>query len=1073
MFLRKQSYYYYIIALTILIFTSFAGAINRKMQFRHLTTNEGLSHRYVRCMIQDNQGFMWFGTFDGLNRYDGYHFKVYRYQDNDSTSIPSNIIFSLYKDRAENLWIGTIDGLCRYDPGKDAFIRYLKEYRHSVQSIYEDSHGNICVGTAEAGLFLLNPNSRHYKQYAHQENDPTSIGSNEIRSIFEDDRQRLWIGTIGSGVNCFDPGTETFIQYRHDENDPGSIAGNNVYDIIEDPEGRIWLACHRQGISVMNVNQNKPEFYNYLSESGNRNECNHQSARVLCLDKEGMWIGTQNWGLEYFDFRSKTFHSYQYKKYDPNSLGSNSVYSIFIDQVNDLWIGTYANGISVSHGSNQGFKTFQHIEKQSNSLSHNQVWEFCEDAEGMIWIATDGGGLNRFNPKNLTFQCYHSKNSNLNRDAVLSVYVDFQNNIWIGTWDGGFSRFDRLSKSFRAYNTQNSGLLNDNVMDITGDGRGNLWLATQNGLHCFNVLSESFHIYTPENSDLIFRQMEVVKMDCRGRVLIGNVNGFIIFDPKTESFTNYVHNTENPNSLSNNFIMSIFEEDSSKIWIATTNGLNRLNLKTDTITRFYQKDGLPNNLVFGVEKDDYGDLWISTNGGLSRYNPRLKEFQNYTKEDGLQGNMFQKKCHLKSGDGLLYFGGADGFNVFDPGEIDYNVNIPPVVFTEFKILNASSNNSDSQTFVTTQINHLEQIVLPYHLNAFYFEFAALNYIFSTKNKYTYCLHGFDKGWHEASEQRRATYTNISPGEYVFQVKGSNNDGVWNETGKSIHLLIRPPFWEKLWFRGTIGLLMIGLLAAAYQYRMIRINKYRRELETRVQERTALLEEANKELEAFSYSVSHDLRAPLRAMDGFSRALIDDYEQLLDSTAKDYLCRIRKASQRMGHLIDGLLKLSRLSRSEMHMHRVNLTDIVNALFTEYQNSDPDRSIEFKIQKSVYVTGDTALIRVMMRNLLDNAYKFTRERLNAKIEFGSMMIDGIRAGFIKDNGIGFDKRYSNQLFEVFQRQHPDYEGTGIGLATVKRIAHRHGWQIWADGEIDKGAVFYFTLPDNPPLNVRRTR
>ncbi|MFC1569716.1 two-component regulator propeller domain-containing protein [bacterium] len=871
----------------------------------------------------------------------------------------------------------------------------------------------------------------------------------------------MWLGTVGGGVNLYHPETKTFTHFKHDETNRQSIVGNDIYSIAEDIEGNLWFGCSMKGISVMRVNQNSPSFYTYRQNIKNEEGLIHNSVRVLCPDENGMWIGTQNWGLEYFDFETKTFHHHLKKKYDPASINDNSIYSIFIDHVGDLWIGTYVGGVSVAHGTNQGFKTYQHVQDEQNCLSDNDVWEFDEDEAGIIWIATDGGGLNRFDPKNEAFRNYNSQNSNLNQDAVLTVYVDSMNDVWIGTWDGGFSRFDRSSHSFETYTTLNSGLLNNNVMDIAGDQQGNLWLATQYGLHKFNIQNQSFRVYTPENSDLIFYQMEVVKVDCRGHILLGNVSGFIIFDPENETFSNYIHDPKDLNSLSNNFITSIFEEDSTTLWIATTNGLNKLNRDTQEIIRFSQNDGLPNNLIAGVELDRFGYLWVSTNGGLSRFDPKNHMFQNYTKEDGLQGNVFIKKSHLRSQSGLLYYGGTNGFNVFESGKIDYNEQIPAIAFTDFKILNFPDNEKDNHTIIEKQIYGTDSIILSHKHNAFYFEFAALNYVFSAKNQYMHRLNGFDRDWHVASTQRRATYTNIPPGQYTFQVKASNNDGIWNEDGVAAHLIIRPPFWQKSWFRILIVIMIGGLLFSGYKLRTHRMRTYNRELEMRVKERTNQLEEANKELEAFSYSVSHDLRAPLRAMNGFSKALEEDYCEHLDTKAKDYLHRIRLASQRMGRLIDGLLKLSRLSRSEMHLHQVNLSNLVQSIVNEYQKSDSSRVVEFIIKENIYVKGDVSLLRVMIRNLIDNAWKFTCKTSNARIQFDSIELDGKIVYVIKDNGIGFDMRYSNQLFEVFQRQNIDYEGTGIGLATVKRIVNRHGGQIWAEGKMNGGAVFYFTF------------
>lgn len=1065
--MQKPSQVFFLSVFFSFVFNAFA--FDAFLQFKILTSDQGLSHPYVRGIVQDNLGFMWFGTFDGLNRYDGHTFTVYKHNDLDTTSLPSSIIRCLYKDKKGNLWIGTAKGLCRYDAFRDCFIRYKDPYvglgEFDINSIYEDHQGCLWVGSLEHGLFQSDSTKTKWKQYLHQENDPKSIGSNHVRTIFEDSRGRLWISTVGSGVAIFDRKKQAFVAFRHRKSDPHSLAGDEVFDIVEDRQGYLWFACYGAGLSCIHVDQATHSiFINYYPKL--HGLCDN-SIRTLCPDRNGgLWIGTENGGLDFLNEDRKTFYHYENELGNPKSLSNNSIYAIYQDRVGDLWIGTYAGGVNVIHHTQQAFKHYQYYPGNSNTLNNNYVWEFQEDVQGNIWIATDGGGLNRWNPRTGQFSHYTSRNTNLNKDAVLTVFIDSQNDIWVGTWGGGFSRFDPNTRVFFPFTMQNSGLSNNNVFDIAEFPPGVLWLATQKGLNRFDKNSRSFRVYTAKSHGLPSDQIEVLCVDHSGKILLGTVYGFGIFDPKTETCLNYFHDPKNPNTLSENFVTSIFEEDSSTLWIGTTHGLNRLDRTTNQMTRYFTSNGLSDDLIFGIEKDNRGYLWISTNKGLTRWHPRTHHFNHYTKEDGLQGNTFIKKSHYRARDGKLYFGGVNGFNVFDPEAIVENPIIPPIVITDFQIFNKPVKiGKDSP--LKQHITQTKTLELSYKHKVFSFQFAALNFVASSKNQYAYRLEGFDPDWNYVGTQRSATYTNIPPGRYVFRVKGSNNDNIWNEEGASIQIIITPPFWKTWWFRIVITVFCLGLLLGFYEWRIYISRKQKAVLQALVDQQTEALRQANEELEAFTYSVSHDLRAPLRGMDGFSEALLEDYGNQLDEKAKDYLQRIRKNSQKMGQLIDALLKLSRWTRVEMHLKKIDLGQLVENIVEEFRQKNPSRKIEFIGTKPVWVEGDEALLRVMVENLVDNAWKFTANKENPKIEFGVIQDKNQRIFFIKDNGIGFDMQYQNKLFEPFQRLHPQLEGTGIGLTTVKRIIRRHGGKIWAEGKPNEGATFYFTLGEKSLL------
>ncbi len=810
-----------------------------KLKFDHITTDNGLSQSTVTSIIQDCQGFLWFGTFDGLNRYDGYNFTVYRHDPNDMTSIISNQIKSIYEDNKGNLWIGTSNGLSRYDREQDKFINYNSRNGYALEevdilNVFKDKKGNLWLGTNDDGLFLYDPESDNIKIYKAG-NEDGGLRSNKIKQIFEDSKGNIWIATDGGGLNIYDYITDSFKRLEHQEENPHSLIGNKVYTIFEDSEGYLWFACYGKGLSFIKVDEiDKQVFKHFQNNPNNENSLSSNDILAICEGQKGeLWIGTENGGINLLNKNTQNFTHFKSSQNDPFSINNDSVYSIYKDNIGDIWAGTFSGGINVVNFSNQGFI---HYKSMPDGLSHNSVWEFSEDRQGIIWIATDGGGLNRFNPETEDFKYYNSSNSDLKSDAVLTVYIDSENNVWTGTWAGGINLFDRQKKSFINFINESNPSSN-NVFDIAEDKMGNLWFATQAGLIKYNKTDKSFINYNSENAGLPDNFVEVIKISSQGDLLLGASKGFTIFNPETNKNINYTHDEKNSNSLSHNFVTDIFEEDENFIWIATNYGLNKLNRATGTIKKYFKSNGLPNDLVFGIEKDLNGFFWISTNGGLSRFNPVTEEFKNYTKVDGLQSDNFIKKSRYKSKNGTLYFGGENGFNAFYPGNIIENKNIPPVVITDFQIFNKSIKPGTQDSPLKKQISQTDELVLSYKHSVFSFGFTALNFVSSDKNQYAYMLEGFDREWNYIGKRRLATYTNINPGEYTFRVKGSNNNNIWNEEGTSVKIIITPPFWKTAWFRITGAFLIILLVSAVYYLRTRAIRERNRQLELTVQERT--------------------------------------------------------------------------------------------------------------------------------------------------------------------------------------------------------------------------------------------
>ena len=826
-----------------------------------------LSQSTVSSIVQDDKGFMWFGTWDGLNRYDGYNFTVFRHDPDDPDSLSSSNIAFLFEDRGGALWMGTDNGLNRLDRTEGKFIRYQHDPDHpdslsnnEVTSFFDDRTGVMWVGTKN-GLNRLERQTETFVRYQNNPDDPNSLSHNSVSCVYEDRTATLWVGTE-SGLNRLNRKqqklkTETFTHFRNDSADPRSLSHNSISCVYEDHAGALWIGT-KGGLN--RFDREREIFTRYQHDPADPRSLSSDEISCLFEDRSGtLWIGTDR-GLNKFDREKEKFVRYQNDPADIHSLSHDVVMSLFGDRSGVIWVGTYTGGLSKFDLETKKFVHYRTNSDIPESLSHNVVWAISEDRPGLFWIGTDRG-LNRFDQEAEKFTHYRHDETDphsLGNDEIWSVLRDSSGLLWVGT-KSGLNAFDRKTETFTRYqinsDPDDSDYADENkIKAILEDRTGFLWIGTSGGLNRFNRDSGIFTPYKNIPDDPLSLSNDTVWAICEdgdGKLWIGTENGLNQFDRGNETFIRY----QADDGLSNSWILSICEDSEGMLWLGTVGGLNKFDRRQKTFTHYREKDGLPNDVVYGVLEDDHGNLWISTNKGISKFNPKTETFTNYNSKDGLQSNEFNVGACFKSSAGEMFFGGINGFNVFHPGDIQDNPHIPPILITNFQIGESSDMNFSLKKFVT----ETNEVMLSHKDKVLSFEFVALHYSSPRKNLYAYMMEGFDRDWIDSGTRRFARYTNLPPGEYVFRVKGSNNDGVWNEQGNSILFIMPPPPWKTWWAYSFYILLVIFALQCAVRHKRKMdakvLDDYRRELEKKqelaryleqkVEERTR---ELNKTLE---------------------------------------------------------------------------------------------------------------------------------------------------------------------------------------------------------------------------------
>ncbi len=1074
-------------------------SIGQDIRFKHLTSSDGLSQNLVLSITQDQEGFMWFGTKNGLNKYDGYQFTVFQNEPNNPNSISSNYITELFMDRNGKLWIGTENGIINiYNADSLSFQRILLPITKSksknsevISSITQDKNGDILVGTLGNGFFkipLLNQkyNPNKIKQYHNDSLGKYHLCSNIVKKILIDDEGIIWIGTE-KGLNRMDPKRSSISSFYFDikhPKAPGSETDFSISAISKADNNNLWLGT-RSGLVKFNIVDNSYKvFPHHLSIFrygwGEINE--------IAQDRHNnLWLATPG---ELMRFNTKTL-KYEYVKNDPlkpTSISFNGISSLFFDRTNILWIGTSGMGIDYYDPKANRFGFLKQQIIQGSRVTGFSIRSVLEESERYVWISAEV--LYRWDRKTGELKSFETSSENLDafgNTNVWSMIKSKDGKLWFASTEGLFvyNPKTEISKLLKYDPEKPDGIPLRGVISVFEDKNDVIWIASENFLSKMIDRKKGIfkHYKLVNNPKYNTTKRCVIYEDGKDQLWMGTKNGLLVFDKNKELFYGYQNNPEIPNSLSNNQVNYIFPDPVKPegfLWIGTSGGLNLFDINKQSFTHFTQNEGLPNNVIYGILSDTRDNLWISTNRGISKYNLKTKIFRNYDVEDGLQNNEFNTGAVFKSSKGELFFGGINGLNYFFPDQINDNPFQPPISITGIKVYSQGKKNEGTEVR-NIKVNLDEKITFNNRDDIIIFEFAALNYSAPSKNKYAYFLENFNSNWIYADNNRTATFTHLPSGNYTLRVKGSNNDGVWNEEGISIPIEVLP-HWSGTWW-SYIGylLLFLFLMYIIRKYEMKRIEmKNNLELEQKEYNSLKVLDQLKSR---FFANISHEFRTPLTLISGYAENLI---EALPSNYSKKQAIGIDQNAQTLLKLINELLDISKLEDGKMSLmlSQQNIVQYLKNLFFSVESFAEKRNVSLHFisdEIDIQAVLDSEKMEKIMMNVISNALKFTPENGNITLTIQRKNKEFISI-CICDTGIGVEQGAISKIFNRFyQTDNSDtrmYEGTGIGLSLVKELVELHEGTVKAfrNEEItgQKGTTISIELPigDISEINSENT-
>lgn len=1068
---------------------SFGAAAQKDINFTSLTMKDGLSSNVVNAILKDKFGLLWFGTEDGLDKFDGTTFKVYRHKAGDTTSLQANEILSLHEDKNGNLWVGTSGGsLSLYDRKKDAFINFPSGPNtignNVIRGVCSDDHGKIWIVHYE-GVDILDPVTKRNERFHLIAGNPGSIQPIHGLCVYQDSRHHIWIGTT-DGLFRYDLKSRSLKRFQYSKQDSLSIAGEAVNAIAEDKQGNIWIATSG-GLSLLQ--QDEAGFTHFKKTGNHTKSLSSDNINAIAVDDGKLWLGTSA-GLDVFDTRTYEVEKYSFDYRNIHSLTASSVRSVCIDNQGIYWLGMVGGGVNKYDKNLNLFNFIKSNVFDELGLNASMVSAFAEGKNGKVFVGTQGGGLSLFEPKTKLFQRFNIKSSRKgagNNLTVLALTWNRKNKLMVGTYAEGLFVLDPVSGRYQQL-TQggNAQDLNSNyIFCFKEDRKGNIWVGTNGG--GINVLNEDNKVivrYTPDPVAVNDIKLPIngfirdIEEDRDGSIWIATHGGGIaVLEPSSGKFT--IYSTTN-SKLPNDKVQSLMEDSRGNIWAGTFGGgLAIINKNTGQFNVLSEKDGLENNAIYKIMEDQQGLIWISTNKGISSIDITTKKINNYNYHNGVQNNNFAHEAGIRLSTGELYFGGLEGFNYFNPLHFRKNNNIPSVLITDFRISNRSVTPSEDGP-INEHISVAKKINLNYKQN-FALSFVGLNFTSPEQNQYAYKLEGFDKDWNYVGNSTSVSYTNLDPGEYVFRVKASNNDGVWNNEGTSIEISVHPPFWRTSYAYILYGSVFIALLLYL-RYRSLRNIKKKfaaKQIKIRAEQERKEAERIH-ELDLlkikFLTNLSHEFRTPISLILGPADKLISRQK---NESSSGELNMIRRNAKRLLNLVNQLLDFRKMEEQELKLQvsEGELVSFIKELYDSFKDLSDRKKIEFVFETHIdklYTRFDHDKIERILFNLLSNAFKFTLEGGKISVELDRMANKSDLSKTwisikVSDTGIGIPEDKKQKIFENFFQNTTSTSiinhGSGIGLSITKEFVKMHDGIIEVESEPGKGSTFCICLPFTP--------